>query len=129
MSPNIKPKIESIDGHSLWRLKEDFVFEVLETGAIHKVPAGFTFNGASIPRVFWPIVGHPMEGSFLSASLLHDWCCVKSKKAGKYTLRVAGDALFYHMLCEAGVPFWRRAAMYLAVRLQGWWTFKGGWKS
>lgn len=37
------------------------------------VTAGFVSNGASVPALFWPLVGHPYSGSLLRAAVLHDW--------------------------------------------------------
>lgn len=37
------------------------------------VSEGFVSNGASVPALFWPFVGHPYSGSLLRAAILHDW--------------------------------------------------------
>lgn len=39
------------------------------------VPQWFTFDGASIPAPFWPLISHPMAPSSLRAACLHDWGC------------------------------------------------------
>lgn len=36
------------------------------------IPRGFIFDGASIPRFFWRIVGHPFHPKRLIAALIHD---------------------------------------------------------
>jgi hypothetical protein len=37
------------------------------------IPAGYTFDGASIPRMFWSIIGSPFDPVFWAAALIHDW--------------------------------------------------------
>jgi len=37
------------------------------------VPAtGWLFDGASIPRVFWRLIGHPLRGEYRRGALAHD---------------------------------------------------------
>lgn len=38
-------------------------------------PAGVYTNGASIPRFFWRIVGHPFDGRYRMAAAVHDVHC------------------------------------------------------
>ena len=38
-------------------------------------PAGASWDGASIPRPFWGIFGHPLEADFRLASYWHDRLC------------------------------------------------------
>jgi len=75
--------------------------------------AGDTWDGASIPRVFWRIVGHPLAPELRWASLWHDVACWEAT-----TLRQRKDAdrLFLFLLEEAGVSLHRRTAMWMAVR-------------
>lgn len=83
------------------------------------VPSGFSFDGATIPRMAWSIIGHPFTGGYVEAALVHDYLCTLSHEQKSYTLRVIADAVFMHLLERAGVPYWRRALMYLAVRTWG----------
>lgn len=39
------------------------------------IPKGYCFDGASIPRLFWRIIGAPTDNSFLIASMVHDVLC------------------------------------------------------
>jgi hypothetical protein len=87
------------------------------------VPAGFTFDGASIPRFAWVVIGAPFEPDYQLAACVHDWICERSNELGNYEARVMGDALFFLLLARAGVPRWKRVAMYLAVRLNSWWRY------
>lgn len=74
------------------------------------IPEGYEFDGASIPRVFWTIIGPPFSPRFMEASLVHDYLCNI-----KYD-REAADKKFKHLLRKAGVSSWRASAMYSAVR-------------
>lgn len=40
------------------------------------IPKGYCFDGASIPRFFWRIIGAPTDNSFLIASMIHDMTCI-----------------------------------------------------
>lgn len=53
-----------------WRLLEDWHYTLRDKTRI-VVPAGYVFNGASIPRPFWAILS-PV-GLLLIPSLLHDY--------------------------------------------------------
>lgn len=39
------------------------------------IPKGFCFDGASIPRLFWRVIGAPTDNSFLIAAMVHDYLC------------------------------------------------------
>lgn len=39
------------------------------------IPKGYCYDGASIPRAFWRIVGAPTDNHFLIAALVHDVLC------------------------------------------------------
>lgn len=77
------------------------------------VPLGFQTDGASIPAVLWPIVGHPLSGSILKAATLHDY---------ELTTRRAPSLVihrrFYTALRSSGVGRVRAALFYLGVL---WW--------
>ncbi len=77
------------------------------------VPAGFVSDGASIPKILWPILGSPIGNRHLPAAIVHDFLC---ESATSYEQRVIGDAVFFELLKRCDVPYWRRAAMYCGVR-------------
>ena len=83
---------------------------------VHRVvvPAGYRFDGASIPRWLWWLIGSPFEPDLMLAACVHDWYC--DHTAESYQTRVIGDAVFFALLTRAGVPRWRRILMYLGVR-------------
>ena len=40
-----------------------------------EIPKGYCFDGASVPRFFWRIIGPNTDNKFLIASLIHDVLC------------------------------------------------------
>lgn len=89
-------------------LVEDFSFKWGEDVIV--IPAGFKFDGASIPRLFWRFIGHPFTPRFIEASLVHDYLC-KNKMDRKMS-----DRVFRKLLRANGVANWRADLMYGAVR-------------
>ena len=92
------------------------------------VPDQFTFDLASVPRPFWWLIA-PFELS-IAAPLVHDFLYLyQGRPPGgaivpprTYDRREA-DLLFRSIMSQEGVPAWRRAAAFQAVR----WFGKGGW--
>lgn len=80
----------------------------------------FTWDGASIPRWLWWLMGHPLSPQLRWASLWHDIGC---REAQCIEDRTIADAVFLRLLREAGVSKWRRQAMWLAVRVYGFWVW------
>lgn len=83
------------------------------------VPARTVVNGASIPQVFWSIIGGPFEGDYLNASVIHDYFFVTKTESSEATHRV-----FYLGMLAKGVPTWKAKAMYWAVS-----TFNDSWQA
>lgn len=77
------------------------------------IPEGYSWDGASIPRWAWSLMGHPLEGDLRLPSLIHDWLCEHSKTPAD---RMVADAIFFLLLSRAGVPRWRRICLWAAVR-------------
>ena len=57
-----------------YRLLDDFAYDREFADAVERiiVPAGFTFDGASIPRAAWSAVGLTPGGPILAAATVHD---------------------------------------------------------
>lgn len=85
-------------------------------GATFTVPVGFRSDGASIPRILWARIGHPLSGRFVRAATLHDWSYRHPSGESRATI----DARFRRGLEVDGVPWARRWAMYVGVRAGGW---------
>lgn len=96
-------------GRSTWRLIVGlhFYYEPLKTR--FSVPPGFVTDFASVPRmpfIWWLMsdYGHP-------AAVVHDYLCERRLYPRKFV-----DNVFFHALLACGVPRWRAALMYSAVR-------------
>ena len=100
-----------------WTLKEDVSF----TNEHFKifVKSGFITDGASIPKLFWSIVGSPLEADLLLPAIIHD---------GLYTnetlSRDVCDDLLREMLLLNCVSQLKANLIYSAVRMFGGSHFK-----
>lgn len=116
---------KDVHGLDAWRVVLDY-WASLPGGDQIYIPAGFETNLASIPRLLWPVIGHPAQAEFVEAATVHDWLCVVAERTGSYAARVYGDGVFRWLLSQnRNVGRCREIAMYLAVRFNGWWTFRG----
>lgn len=82
---------------------------------ILKVKPKFDFDGASIPKALWGIIGSPMTGGYQRSACLHD-----ALYASEYFDRKQCDDLFLEAMESDGVGYFKRYAMYWAVRAAGW---------
>jgi hypothetical protein len=74
------------------------------------VPAGSITDGASIPPVFWSIIGGPFEDKYRDAAALHDFYCDSRTRTWKNT-----HGVFYEAMLTRGVNSKRAWIMYQAV--------------
>ena len=92
------------------------------------VPAGFYFDGASIPRLFqWFL---PRFGfKTLLASTLHDWLYINRPDIdGVPISRMLADALFREQLGRDGCSLVERWWAWLMVRAFGWTFWVDRWE-
>ena len=120
MSKFTKPLIVSpLPDGKMWKLIEPFSYYVGKKcdalyGITIEVPAGFLTDFASIPRIFWSILGHPM-GRYAAAAVLHDF----TYHTGIFP-RKQCDKIFRQSMQVLKVPFWKCQIIYSAVRSFGW---------
>lgn len=95
-----------------WRLTAPLVYQSDVAGTTFVVPVGFVTDLASVPRV--PIAYMLAGGTSNEASVIHDFI---------YTThpvdRKTADAVLREASAVTGVPAWRRAIMWAAVRAFG----------
>ncbi len=77
---------------------------------IWPVPAGTRVDGASIPTVFWSLIGAPYTGKFREASVIHDYYCAARTRHWKAVHKVFLDGML-----TRGVDKAQAQLMYLAV--------------
>lgn len=105
---------QCIDKARQVRLLEDTVYFLPGFGKL-TVRAGFVFDGASIPAVFWATKGHPLSHNHLRSSLLHD-----ALYAAQVLDRATADKLFLDFMHHADcVDWYTRSTIYSAVRTCG----------
>lgn len=86
------------------------------------IPKNYCWDGATIPRFFWRLIGAKTSAEFLIPSMVHDWMCVYHASVGHD--RNLSSRVFRALLHEAGVSGFKAQMMYLAVdnfqRCCGW---------
>ncbi len=122
----LQPKIESLPLSNInkprqFRILEEFTFWE------YKVPAGFVFNGASVPKAFWGLVSP--TGLLFVPAIIHDYAyqngylLLKDDSKRKID-RALADKILRNMALELhGNSFrgrMRIAIAYYAVRSSGW---------
>ena len=83
------------------------------------IKQGLVTDGASIPRIFWSLVGCPTSGKYVGSALIHDglYC-------SEIISRKEADELFLDMLKDNGVCTIKRYIMFAAVRIGGYFVWK-----
>ena len=107
--------VKHINGKS-WKLCKSFKYCAGDESSeeVICVPKGFITDFASIPRLFWTIIGHP-TGKYGKAAVIHDYCYFRQLYSRKRS-----DEIFYEAMQVLKVPFIKRWLMYHAVRTFGW---------
>lgn len=70
---------------------------------------GKTSDGASIPKIFWSVIGDPFNPKFARAAWFHDYMAVKGADVPEIS------EVFYRLLLEDGVNRIKAGAMRYAV--------------
>jgi Protein of unknown function (DUF1353) len=100
------------DGRNM-RLVEPFEF-VAPDGTHWPVPSGVIVDGASIPQIFWSLIGGPFTGPYRNASVIHDYYCDVRTRSYQDVHRV-----FYTAMRASGVSENKAWLMYKAVEKFG----------
>jgi len=104
-------KLEFTKNSRMVELLEDV--HVAYRGYRFTIPSGFKYDGASIPGLFWSVLGvHPFHHKVFYAALIHDYLYRRG-------YRGIADKCFRSQLKEDGCNLYQRQLMYLAVRLFG----------
>ena len=98
-----------------WILKKKYSYKV--NNRIIEVPANFITDLASIPKIFQNIF-EPAGKNYTRAALIHDYLYSKNCIYTDISRKEA-DKIFFNIMKERGVPFWKRHLMFIAVRVFG----------
>lgn len=99
--------------------KLDGAFRFMDpNGLLWTVPSETQVDGASIPQLFWSLIGGPFEGPYINASVIHDYYCEKKERTAHDTHRN-----FYYGMRASGVSEWKAILMHWAVS-----TFGPSWR-
>lgn len=116
--------VEQLPNGREWRLLRGFVYftdcvrgisESMETRCCTRinVDEGFITDFASIPRIFWSVIGHP-AGKYAQAAVLHDYMY----KTGEFS-RSRADFIFRESMQVLGVSRFKTWVLWAGVRIGG----------
>lgn len=95
------------------KLIEDFSY-IDPKGKEWTAKKGYETDGATIPPVFWPIIGGPFEDNYREAAVIHDWYCYKKTEPWRDVHRI-----LYYASRAGGVSEIKAKIIYAAVRIGG----------
>lgn len=98
-----------------WKLAHEW--RVICNGDLIKLPAGFSTDGASIPRFLWRVCGSPLDTPRLFAALVHDYLY---RKGGTKADKKRADIAYREIQKRMGVPAWKANTEYVML-----WIFGG----
>lgn len=81
-----------------------------------EVPAGFVCDGASIPRFFWRLCGHPYDKIHIRSGVKHDYAY---ELGGNELMRYAADCDYRDGIRRDGAGAIRSQLEYLSLRIFG----------
>jgi len=110
------PDMPSIDpvAKNTWVLEKDYVGPLIK-GNRTTVDEGFVTDGASIPRIAVILVGGKMQVPLIGPAVLHD-----AEYAAELYKRSVCDWRFLIAMQLVGITWFKRNAIYSAVRVAGW---------
>lgn len=78
-----------------------------------EIPKGYCYDGASVPRFFWRIIGANTDNKFLVAALIHDVLCENHSYIDND--RKFSSLVFNALLASSEVPALKRFLMKNSV--------------
>lgn len=79
------------------------------------IPKDYCFDGASIPKMFWRLIGSPTDNEFLIAALVHDVLCENHKYIDND--RAFSTEVFNALLIVSDVSKFKRFLMKNSVNI------------
>ena len=105
----LPPHLELLDDGRKARLISPLSY-IAQDGRPWPVPEGTIVDGASIPRLFWTLIGGPFEGKYRNASIIHDRYCDVHERPWRDVHR-----MFYAAMRCSGVTLAQAKVMFYAV--------------
>lgn len=89
------------------------------------VPAGYCYDGGSIPRFAWSVIGLSPFGIILGAATIHDWayCNAGWVSEDDWIPKRVADKVFYDLMLKADIKRHRAFLAYWAVKLFGRYSY------
>ena len=109
---SLKPE-DGEDDLISWAKYHSIVDKIKDRTYQFDIPKGFCFDGASINRLFWRIIGAPTDNSFLIGALVHDQLCLKKELV--MNDREFSTEVFNVLLQESKVSKLKRKVMCSAI--------------
>ena len=116
--PNLQPLIKPID-HKRVQLVKDFFFTSKDLEIHVRIPAGYIYDGASIPLVATLTTGSNFDPEYMGPALVHDYLYQHKEDRTRKVSRKEADLLFLECLKLNGVGWYTRKKMYWGVRAGG----------
>lgn len=115
---DISPAVRAFSGQREWILLESLKYNILESGEIITIPAGFVTDFATIPQEFWSL-GLSPTGQYGLAAVVHDYLywyqpCSRSQS----------DAIMLHAMRESRVKPKDIHIIYQGVRIGGEYSWR-----
>lgn len=117
---SLKIEMFDKDNNRVARLLEDLEYKVISSDNAYyiKIKKGFEYDGASIPKIFWWLIGSPFSGKYRLAATVHD-----ALYATQLLSKDKADDIFYNIMIEDGVSKWKALLMYSAVKAGGYFAY------
>lgn len=112
-------RIEFNEGSNTVTLCQNYMRYSSIVGDTVFIAEGFVFDGASIPKAFWSLIGSPFSGKYRQSALIHD-----ALYASELVPRDEADKCFLELMEKDGVSWLKRYTMYNAVRVGGYFVWK-----
>ncbi len=87
------------------------------------IPKYYIFDGASVPRVFWRLIGSNTDNQFTIPAMIHDYLCENHNVIGNN--RYLSTMIFNNLLKASGVCAFKRWMMKHSV--DNWQKACGKW--
>lgn len=129
-APDTDPfKDDNADNDTEYRLRSAYEYTTL-AGIVIIIPEGFKTDGVSAPQGTWSFIGMPPDGYYRAAGVVHDFLytnggVISEGKGFPIFTREQSDDILLEILTRLDVPWLKRKAAYLAVRLFGQQHWKG----